>query len=213
MLWLHDKIPVNIANAAGLEQRLRRRPGDGKNGSPLLLSLQMRPGVNGIEEKLSNLGLLRVPSFSSLPPEKCLSSGFARRRYPRARDRELVFALTPLLGIDVDEGAKNTNSPHIVRLALAEDIARKLRSGARTLDDEMEAAQKLRLVTPLTGAVVLETQEQYAEHDLNPADDAENIPTIPEPEEWALFAIVLALLLLAYWRRKVHDAREKSAIA
>jgi hypothetical protein len=214
VLWLHGTFPVNIADTAGLEQRLRRRPGDGENGSPLLLSLQMRPGANGIEEKLSNLGLLRVPVFYGLPPEKRLSRVFAQLLYPRAQDHELVFALTPLDAADVvDENAKNSNFPHVVRLALAGDIARKLRNGARTLDDEMEAARKLRLVTPLTGAVVLETQEQYAEHDLNPASNAENVPTIPEPEEWALFAIVLALLLLLYWQRKVRSAGEKGSTA
>ena len=58
------------------------------------------------------------------------------------------------------------------------------------------------IITPRTGAVVLENAEQYATHDLDPDEDDEAVasadrskpPSVPEPEEWALFGLGLALL-------------------
>ena len=45
-----------------------------------------------------------------------------------------------------------------------------------------ELAARYQLVTPFSGAVVLETQQQYADHGLTPADgDATpKVPSVPE---------------------------------
>jgi hypothetical protein len=157
----------------------------------------MIPGPNRIEEKLTNI--VRLPTSYGQLPEKQLAGVFARFFYPRMNDRELTFSLTPPLG-----GGMLPGSAHIARLAFAGEIARKLNDGSvdATSDAEIETARKLRLVTPLTGAVVLENKEQYAEHDLSPTADVDNVPTIPEPEELALMAVVCILLLLLYCRRR-----------
>jgi hypothetical protein len=47
----------------------------------------------------------------------------------------------------------------------------------------------------VSGAVVLESQAQYDAAGLQPVPEG-TVPTIPEPEEWAL--IVVALLVIAY---------------
>lgn len=60
------------------------------------------------------------------------------------------------------------------------------------------------LVTPITGAVVLETQAQYDANDLEPADP-NTVPNVPEPEQAALVIgalIALALLGRRHWRRR-----------
>ena len=63
------------------------------------------------------------------------------------------------------------------------------------------------LVTPLTGAVVLENQQQYAAAGLTPVDPA-TVPTVPEPETWLLlFTLMLALLGLAWRERQSHAWR------
>ena len=50
-------------------------------------------------------------------------------------------------------------------------------------------ASRYRLVTPVSGAVVLETQQQYDESRLTPVSQAQaTVPTVPEPHEWALLA-------------------------
>jgi hypothetical protein len=57
-------------------------------------------------------------------------------------------------------------------------------------------------VTAGTGAVVLENAEQYARHGLDPDANAKSVPTIPEPEEYALMALACALLAVTYMKRR-----------
>ena len=70
----------------------------------------------------------------------------------------------------------------------------------------LEKAQKIALpwqiVTPVTGAVVLETAEQYKQHNLKPAEadsvptTLSSVPTVPEPG--AVLCLVLAALVLVF---------------
>jgi hypothetical protein len=62
-------------------------------------------------------------------------------------------------------------------------------------------------VTPVSGAVVLETKAQYAEAGLAPTDGSEgpNVPTVPEPGTWALILSLALALLIA--RRRMLGAR------
>lgn len=59
------------------------------------------------------------------------------------------------------------------------------------------------IVTPLSGAVVLETAQQYQQAGLAPADplNQDSVPTIPEPETYAMVGIS-GLLLLWIWKRE-----------
>jgi hypothetical protein len=50
------------------------------------------------------------------------------------------------------------------------------------------------LVTPLTGAVVLENQQQYRDAGLEPVPPG-SVPTVPEPEIWAMIIIALFLIV------------------
>ena len=63
----------------------------------------------------------------------------------------------------------------------------------------VEVAVKNQLVTRVSGAVVLENQQQYDQFGLKPVD-ANSVPTIPEPEEYFLFAIVLFAMGYVIWR-------------
>ncbi len=60
-------------------------------------------------------------------------------------------------------------------------------------------ATRYRLVTPVSGAVVLETKQQYETAQLTPVDQA-TVPTLPEPHEWALIIIACAALTWLMWR-------------
>ena len=62
-------------------------------------------------------------------------------------------------------------------------------------------------MTTATGAVVLENAEQYAEHGLDPSSNTRSVPTIPEPEEYALMAAACALLALTYFRNRAYRRR------
>jgi hypothetical protein len=67
--------------------------------------------------------------------------------------------------------------------------------------DRVAFAAKYQLVTAFSGAVVLETAEQYKRAGLEPVDPTSvpNVPVVPEPSVWWL--LVLAGMS-GIWRRK-----------
>ncbi|RYD24283.1 MAG: PEP-CTERM sorting domain-containing protein [Verrucomicrobiaceae bacterium] len=75
----------------------------------------------------------------------------------------------------------------------AEDPAMVPSDIART-----ELAARYQLVTPVSGAVVLETQQQYEDHGLTPADGDETpqIPSVPEPSTGMLVILTTSAALM-----------------
>jgi hypothetical protein len=96
------------------------------------------------------------------------------------------------------DGALET-SLHLARL-WANDEVRRL-AAARQTEAAIRLATAFQLVTPVSGAVVLETQQQYAQNNLEPVD-AMTVPSIPEPSTWLLLVVGLVVLLLAYRARQ-----------
>ena len=94
---------------------------------------------------------------------------------------------------------------HLGRLWAAEETLRTYKVGDPV---SLEKAQKLALpwqiVTPVTGAVVLETSEQYRANGLKPADadsvptttPSSSVPSVPEPG--TVCCILLAALAVAF---------------
>jgi hypothetical protein len=203
VLWIHGKLPVQISDASGVVQRLKRRsPGSG-NGSPRLFSLQLTPGANRLEEDF--IVVSRLPSFYGIAPQERLEEVFANVLYPGMKPLDLYFSRSRPLGATILPG-----SPHIARLAYADWITGETAIGdlGRVTEGDMNTAIKLRLVTPVTGAVVLENSEQYTVHGLDPAAMQNNVPTIPEPEEILLFLVVCLLLFVLYRRQMSMCSRE-----
>jgi hypothetical protein len=98
-------------------------------------------------------------------------------------------------------------SEHIVRLWGRSEVLRLMGSDAiRNRDDAVKLAADLRLVTPVSGAVVLETQQQYDASNLTPVTPA-TVPTVPEPHEWALIIVACLSLTWMSWRRRQASAR------
>jgi hypothetical protein len=65
----------------------------------------------------------------------------------------------------------------------------------------VKLAARHHLVTPVSGAVVLETKQQYEESGLKPVE-SNTVPTVPEPHEWALIIIACIALMWLVWRRR-----------
>ena len=92
---------------------------------------------------------------------------------------------------------------HLGRLWAAEEAVRTYRVGDPV---SLKKAQKIALpwqiVTPVTGAVVLETAEQYKQHNLKPAEadsvptTLSSVPTVPEPG--SVSCLILAALVLVF---------------
>ena len=76
-------------------------------------------------------------------------------------------------------------------------LARRHTTGA------LELAALYQLVTPVSGAVVLETKEQFQQAGLTPVDAA-TVPSVPEPATWAL--LLLAFACFWFYRRKTRRA-------
>jgi hypothetical protein len=100
-----------------------------------------------------------------------------------------------------EHGPVHRTSDHLVRLWARQEAERLALENAKT-PAATELAVRYRLVTPRTGAVVLETAQQFAEAGLEPAGPGE-VPTIPEPAtELLLLMAAVALAAVAVVRRK-----------
>ncbi|HOY60635.1 MAG TPA: PEP-CTERM sorting domain-containing protein, partial [Verrucomicrobiota bacterium] len=90
------------------------------------------------------------------------------------------------------EGAEA--SSHLVRL-WAKDEIRRL-AASRMTEEAVGLAGRYQWVTPVSGAVVLETAQQYRSSELEPVPPS-TVPSIPEPSTWALLALGTGFLLFA----------------
>lgn len=98
-------------------------------------------------------------------------------------------------------------SAHIVRLWAAGAIAAAPDARGKAREESIKLAHRLNLITPVSGAVVLETDRDYRNAGL-PVPGADAVPTVPEPHEWALLGIVVAIFgwLLRQRRRLIPAA-------
>lgn len=86
---------------------------------------------------------------------------------------------------------------HLERLWAAAEVERLAASAPQKA---VALAVQHRLVTRVSGAVVLETQAQYDAAGLQPVEPG-TVPSIPEPAEWLLLALAAAVLARARRRR------------
>ncbi|RME90967.1 MAG: PEP-CTERM sorting domain-containing protein [Verrucomicrobia bacterium] len=93
---------------------------------------------------------------------------------------------------------------HLGRLWAREEVER-LRAAGR-IREARELAVAWQLVTPVSGAVVLENERQYQEAGLEPVDP-ETVPAIPEPGTKVLWLIGLGWLLWGRSRRRAARRR------
>lgn len=91
-----------------------------------------------------------------------------------------------------------TRNRHIVRLWARDRIQQLVDIKKR--QQAIKLAARYQLVTSVSGAVVLESEAQYKRAGLNPVKPG-TVPTIPEPEEWAMLMVVLFLLSWFKFRR------------
>jgi hypothetical protein len=197
IVWIHEPVPMLFGSVDFLRQRWERRPSGAH-----LFDLQTRRGANLITENLSGVAAVnRITRRGDAPQE--LSRLFSRFS---GGSREFTVTRAKITGAwgaqqSPPSDSKET-SKHLARLWASDEVVNLLRLGD---DKSSDAATKLaasyQLVTPLTGAVVLETQEQYQRAGLEPVKSG-TVPTIPEPEEWLLMLSALAVLSWILFRRR-----------
>ncbi|MGD9611355.1 MAG: VIT domain-containing protein [Kiritimatiellia bacterium] len=186
ILWLHAAQPLESAELEALGQLA-----DFSRGRLAIHSHQFGPGANRIAEKLADLRLIRP--LPVRPAEPLEIADFLQNKAARWRRESVSGAAVPA---DVPAG-----STHVARLWAADEIARLAAPARKTGRAEaVELAQTFQLVTPVSGAVVLETAAQYKAHELTPADPASTPGIVPEPAT-GLLLLAGGTFLLAVRRR------------
>jgi hypothetical protein len=188
LLWVHGPQPVSFrGSAARLEQATSRL-----SRLPHVALYAVEPGPNEVLPDAPWAWSARLLPQTGSP------------------QADLAAFLAPATSQTLAIHRSQTQAPE--RLAKGSDHIARLWANDRVLDlmrtnpagnraAAVALASQYRLVTPVSGAVVLETKQQYDDSSLVPVSQA-TVPTIPEPHEWALAFIACAALTWLLWRRR-----------
>ena len=187
IVWIHNPQRVLLTPVEELKQRWEHHA-----YGPTLYSVQITPGADEIEKKLEEVdGVKTVARTGRL--ESDLWVLFAQLT-GRVKKLELVRVSRKLDQRAFAHTGVHT-SDHLARLWASDEVERILAPRDLSLTDEaIDLAVHYQLVTPVSGAVVLETAEQYRANGLEPVN-AGTVPTIPEPEMIALLIVAGCFML------------------
>jgi hypothetical protein len=190
IVWVHGPQPVALDSVEELRQRCER-----SSQPPTLIEVQTVPGPNRVLERLDGLSsvhsLVRMGELGDDLTH--LFNSWTNKADRLDALRERLSSTTP----DAHpEGAET--SMHLARLWAADEVARLC--AARKRPEATQVATRYRLVTPVSGGVVLETQAQYERAGLQPSP-AEKVPVVPEPSTAALVVLGLICAAVRYRRR------------
>jgi hypothetical protein len=184
LVWIHGPQPISFTGStARLEQATARL-----TRLPKVVLYSVEPGPNEVlPDAPWAWGARSLPQTGA--PDVDLAGFLARSTGESQVTRRRQEPAT--------DGVA-AGSDHIARLWANERVLELMRSrGDRA--EAVALATRYRLVTPVSGAVVLETKQQYEAAQLKPVDQA-TVPTLPEPHEWALIIIACAALMWLMWR-------------
>lgn len=196
VVWVHGSQGMEIWPVGELRRVIERRP-----VGTALYTLQAVNGRDRIEEGLDGVNSIKpVPRLGRLQSD--LENLFTQLAGQR-RTLELVRVSEKLKQTTASPSGKET-SAHLARLWANDEVARLITGQEKDANEKaVLVAAQYQLVTPVSGAVVLETAQQYERAGLQPVD-AGTVPTIPEPEMVLLIAVVGAILLFMFYRQKLR---------
>ena len=194
IIWIHSAQPHLFQEADALSQRWMRRP----NG-PRLYHVQTASGPNVIIEALDGIGQVRSVARSARLEDDL------NRLLNRLNGSQAQYTMTrERIDTAPEDSATPRASSHVVRLWAGGQVeSLRAKRGNEHQERAIEIAVRHQLVTPVSGAVVLETKEQYERNNLQPVDP-DTVPTIPEPASIALLG--LGSLILARIRKRKRPA-------
>jgi len=209
VLWIHGTVPVLLGDPQSIAQRLQRGEADGAR----VIDLQAINGPNLLARDWSPHSLYQpLPRLGSLDEDlkrflETWSGGIPQWQWRLERsehpDRVNAIVQTPATsgapgGVSHATAANSGASRHLVRLWARERIEHLRRQ--RKIADTVAVAELWQLVTPVSGAVVLETKAQYQAAGLTPVAPLTTPAIVPEPETWTL--LILGVGVLALWNRR-----------
>lgn len=192
VVWVHGPQAVKLSQAEALLQSLERG-----TVHPVIYDVEAVTGPNRLAEAIHRTGCLqRGPALANPASD---FSAFLQDLL--AGRREMAWNWKRAIVEDGLEGKKVWDQ--LARTWAATTVS----NPTGTLDDaaRSELAARYQLVTAVSGAVVLETQQQYKDHGLAPVDPnaAPSIPGVPEPSTGALVMLATTVALLRR-RREPH---------
>lgn len=187
IVWIHSPQRMLFAPVDELRHKWEQRP-----YGPKLYTVQVSNGSDEIEKKLDGIDEVRLVQRTGLL-QADLEKLFAQLT-GRVKTLEYVRSSQKL-----EKNRKQFAGVHttdqLARLWANDEVARILAPHDVSLTDEaVMLGARYHLVTPVTGAVVLETAEQYRASGLEPVD-AGTVPTIPEPEMVVLLIVAGAFMI------------------
>lgn len=191
IIWIHGAQDWSLNSGEKLRQVLERQH------HIELIDFQTENGPHRLVEKLGDLSTFRAaPRFASVETDL----------------KDLFRSLSPdTQRWEADRMASETPDPsalkvsdHLIRLYAWDQIRADLSDGKPGNKKALQLALKHHLVTPVSGAVVLETQQQFDEANLKPVE-SNMVPSVPEPG--SLILLVLAALLVFFGGRIVGRIR------
>lgn len=187
ILWIHGPQPVLLGPGTEILQKIERRP-----NAVEILDLALHPSPNVLLKEFGPRAKIRPIPFGGNLNQRLLQlqNQIVERSF-RTR------SLPPEQGVVGDS--------HLARLWAAAEIER-----TKNLDRPaaLQLAGRYQLVTSISGAVVLETVEQFKAAGLT-AVDSNTVPAVPEPSTWALLGLGTVLLWLV--RRRLNPSSVPSA--
>ncbi|MBL8695258.1 MAG: hypothetical protein JNJ88_14285 [Planctomycetes bacterium] len=200
VLWIHGPQPGVIRPVDALRQRLERQP-----SNPRMITFAVEEGRNVVLEQLPQRGISRIGRTEGTAADLARLHRILTGREP------YVYLSRSRISPTEAAGLPRLASAHVGRLWAAEEIERL----ASNITEEARQtaiglAMRYKLVSSVSGAVALESEAQFKQFQLQPADvsqlpqmpAAPMIGGAPEPEEWALLAVALAALAYFWLRRR-----------
>lgn len=192
LIWLHGPQPVELSGEDGIKQLLEH------SGSPTPIhALEMEHGRNKLLEKLYDatpvIGGLRWSGGGGNELARALLS---IRNGPTTKARISRSTTAPADGREVWD--------QLARQAVFREVMAAFQGRDHVPADQAKRAVQHQLVTPYSGAVVLENQQQYDRAGLKPVDEGSTpqIPTLGTPEPSRVLLVMIGLAALGFRRRR-----------
>jgi hypothetical protein len=195
IVWVHGSQQVVLHPIEDLRQRWERRP-----HGPRLYALSVRNSGDVITAGLDGVDAVRTLRAAG-------SVGETLEQLFKSWDghsTEFVYVRERARPTHASTNSHASALPsHLARLWAHDEALRLIASGPQQRDEAIKLAAAYQIVTPVTGAVVLESAQQYRDAGLEPASP-DQVPTVPEPEEWALIIIVGITLAWVMFRGRLR---------
>jgi hypothetical protein len=190
LLWIHGPQPHDFGSrAALLEQTLDR--------STRLPQIWLLPLSAGPNKVLQHSRLFELAHTRAWSGDAAADVAAAFDDYFEDAPRWTIRrTLAP-------DGDAIKGSQHIERLWALDAVESLVSQGPVARAEAAKLSAQYQLVTPVSGAVVLETDLDYVRAGLTPPDPT-LVPTIPEPSTWML--LIVACLAFAWMARRHRRA-------